>query len=61
MDPDRKPADPDQDDTDHAPGRDDPISLHPLSFEDVVRALHKTPPVKRDRQKPPDDGDDAQI
>jgi len=46
VDRDREAPPTDQDDTDQ-PGRDDPISLWPLSFEDVVRALHKTPPVKR--------------
>ena len=56
-DPKRKRADERPDEEDEKPlGRDDRVSLHPLSFEDAVRALYKTPAVRR--QEKPEHGDD---
>lgn len=45
---------PDEPSEDEKPlGRDDRVSLWPLSFEEVMRALLRTPRIKRE----PDSGD----
>ena len=51
-DGDRKPADRDPDKAEKPLGRDERVSGHPLSFEDVVRAMHRTPRAA-DKKKPP--------
>ena len=60
----RKPADAEPDEADFKtadePGEDEPlgrderVSLWPLSFEEVVRALHKTPAHRRGHPEPPE-------
>lgn len=46
-------VEPDPDDMGEPDGdRDERVSLWPLSFEDVVRTLHRTPPVKNPRRSP---------
>lgn len=50
----RKPADTEPDEVEEPLGRDERVSLWPLSFEEVVRALHKTP--RKRGEEPPADG-----
>lgn len=58
-----EPADDAPDDNTEEPlGRDDRVSLWPLNFEEVVRALHKTPAARRrGQQEPPEDEERAEA
>lgn len=53
MDRDRKPADEAPDD-DKPLGRDDRVSAWPASFEDVVRAVYRSPRGKQEPKADPD-------
>lgn len=64
MDPERKPADTEpaeaayesdgqEPDSEEPLGRDERVSLYPLSFEEVVRALQKTPRTRSDDEGSP--------
>ena len=50
VDKEREPAK-DAPDDDEPLGRDDRVSLHPLSFEEAVRTLHSTPRKGTPRKK----------
>lgn len=54
MDPDRKPSDQEPDNTDQPLDQDERVSGYPLSFQDVVRAMHRTPRTtdKTPKRKP---------